>query len=243
MIYETEMGEPIVDIGAAVAAEERTATAPPWVMVNMVASVDGATTVAGGSTDLSDGDDRRLFRALRSLADVVLVGAGTVRAENYRPIRPDPEWLAERRARGQADAPRLVVVSGRLDLDPSARMFGDPERRPTIVTSEGAPPDPIRSLSTMADMILLGSLSGRSIIEALDEPGLILCEGGPGFNATLLGDDLVDEINLTLAPLVVSGESKRVVDGVALPVPATMRLSRLWRGDRSLFLRYTRDRG
>ncbi len=112
----------------------------PWVAVNMVASVDGAVTVEGRSGGLSSPGDKAIFFALRSVADVILVGAGTVRAENYGPPRISPEDQAARQARGQAPVPTIAVVSGRLDLDPGHRLFVDSPTRPVILTTSRVRP-------------------------------------------------------------------------------------------------------
>ena len=97
----------------------------PWVIVDMMSSVDGATAVAGRSGGLGGPGDKAVFRALRAVPDVILVGAATARVERYGPVRLDDEVRARRVARGQSSLPRLALVSGRLDLDPDAAMFTD----------------------------------------------------------------------------------------------------------------------
>lgn len=227
-----------MELDTALLAEER--PGPRWLVTNMVTSIDGATAIEGGSTRLSDDDDRALFHALRSISDVVLVGAGTVRSENYRPIRPVSGVAEQREARGQRPAPLLVIVSGRLSLDPEARVFSEPQYRPMVIGSSLAARDTVEALKSVADVILLESMVGRSITDALPE-GVVLCEGGPSLNACLFTDGVVDEIDWTVSPLVVAGGSKRMVDGPALPDHETFDLARTWRGDRSLFLRYVRS--
>src|SRR3990172_11815904 len=93
----------IDDLVGLVMGSDRAATGRPWVMINMVASIDGATTVQGRSTGLGDEDDLAMFKALRAVPDVILVGAGTVRAEDYGPVRLDNERIERRRALGKAD--------------------------------------------------------------------------------------------------------------------------------------------
>jgi riboflavin biosynthesis pyrimidine reductase len=171
---------------------------------------------------------------------VILVGAGTVRAENYRPIRPDPERAGSRMARGQTSAPRLVIVSGRLDFDTEARVFSDPDHRPTILTSEGADPDRVRSLSVVADVVALAALDGASIVGALTGERLVLCEGGPTLNGALVSAGMVDEINWTVTPMLVSGSPRPMISGGAMSPPVELVLDRTWQGERSMFLRYLR---
>lgn len=222
MIRDIGSKETIEDVDAAVRSEDRAVTGRPWVMLNMVTSVDGATAVEGGSTPLSDDDDRTLFRALRGVADVILVGSATVMAEDYRPDR------------------RLVIVSGRLNLDPDRRVFADSEQPPTVIGSTGAEPDRVRRLEQVAKVILLDDLSGSNVADRLPTGAIVLCEGGPTLNASLFADDVVDEINWTVSPQVVAGRSKRMAAGDALSPPVHFRLDRSWIGDESLFLRYVR---
>ncbi len=221
MIRDLTSAEPIADLDTALLAEDRSSDRP-WVMLNLVTSVDGATAVDGGSTPLSDDDDRALFHALRRISDVILVGSGTVQAEDYHPDS------------------RLAVVSGRLNLDPGTRLFSDPSRRPTVIGSVAADPARVETLREVAEVVLLEDISGSSVVAQFEPGSVVLCEGGPTLNGSLFADDKVDEVNWTVAPLVVSGESKRMVVGEALNPPAEFRLGRAWAGERSLFLRYLR---
>ncbi len=221
MIRALATGEPVGDVNAALRAESR-ASQRAWVMINMVTSIDGATAVAGGSTAMSDQDDRAVFNALRTMSDVILVGSGTVSAENYRP-----------------DA-RLAIVSGRLSLAPGMRVFSDPDRRPTVIGSTDADPDRANRLEAVADVILLDDMSGSSLVEQFPTSSIVLCEGGPTLNSTLFEADVVDEVNWTVAPFVVGGESKRMTAGQSLSPPGKYRIDRTWLGDESLFLRYLR---
>ena len=106
----------------------------PWIAVNMVASIDGAIEIEGRSGALGSPADRAMFHALREMPDVIPVGAGTVRAENYGPVQLDEAAQARRVARGQQPLPRLVVVSGRARPDPTARLFTEAKQRPTALT-------------------------------------------------------------------------------------------------------------
>jgi len=221
--------------------EARTHPDRPWVLLNMISSVDGATNLDGKSTALGDDDDLAVFKALRAVPDVILVGAGTVRAENYGPVRLDPERIARRRALGLEDVPRLAVVTGRASLDPEARVFSDPDRRPLVITSTSADADRVAALSEVAEVVQLDVLDAASIIAALGGSKVVLCEGGPSLNGQLAAAGLIDEVNLTVAPVVVSGESARIIHGDGLEPPLDMTLDRILMGDRVLFLRYLRS--
>jgi riboflavin biosynthesis pyrimidine reductase len=238
MLRQLDTGEPVTDLMGLVVGEDRPAGDQPWMMFNMVTSIDGATTVSGGSTGLSDDDDRSLFHALRAVPDYILVGAGTARAENYRPVSVSESALAARSALGKNRIPRLVIVTGRLSLEPDARMFGDPSNPVLILGLSGADGAKVEALQAVAEVRLLDSLDGASIIEQLE--GVILCEGGPQLNGEVAGSGLVQEVNWTVSPMIVSGESKRMVAGPAVEVPVEMRLARALQGDRSIFLRYVR---
>lgn len=210
-------------------------------MFNMVSSVDGATAVKGGSSALNDPDDKHLFHVLRTVADVILVGAGTVRAENYRPVSLDEERRAFRQARDRAAAPLLAIVSGRFDLDPEARVFSDPEYRPMVITSTEASPGKMALIGDAAEVVILPEITPEMIVGHLGAASIILCEGGPTLNGQFAASGLVDEMNLTIAPAVVAGSSHRVAFGEPLDPPMDMRLDRVLRGDHSLFLRYLRN--
>ncbi|HSO49217.1 MAG TPA: dihydrofolate reductase family protein [Acidimicrobiia bacterium] len=215
----------------------------PWVLLNMVASIDGATTVEGRSSGLGDDDDLAMFKALRAVPDVILVGAGTARAEDYGPVRLDGERVERRRALGMAELPRLAVVTGRLDLDPKARLFSRPETPPLILTGPAADPGRRRALDAVAEVVVLEDLSVEAVIGHLSPAKVVLCEGGPGLNAQLAAARLIDEVNLTLAPIMVGGVSKRIIEGVPTDPVLEMVLDRLLSGERSLFFRYLKQDG
>ncbi len=239
MLRHLDTGDP-VDLLGMLFSEERKASRRPWVMLNMVESVDGATAVGGGASELNDPDDRRLFLALRAVADVVLVGAQTVRSENLGPVRMTDEMMRYRQEVGRPGEPALVILSRSLNIESGHKVFSDQTRRPTILTGADADPERVRTLRQVAEVVQVDSLDGRGIIEALSSAAVVLCEGGPTINSQLVGAGLVDEVNLTIAPMLAMGESKRIASGPPMEPPAPMRLARALAGDRSLFLRYVR---
>jgi riboflavin-specific deaminase-like protein len=221
-------------------AESREGDGRPWVMVNFVTSIDGATTVGGRSSALGDDDDLAMFKAIRSLPDVILVGAGTVRAEDYRPVILDERRRAVRRERGQAEDPILAIVSGSLGVDPEARIFGDPDHKPLILTSTTANPGRLVNIGDMAEVAFLIELTPATILDQLGAANVVLVEGGPTLTGQFVAAGLVDEMCLTISPVLVGGDSKRVAVGAEANPPLGMRLARAHRGERSLFLRYLR---
>ena len=240
MLRTLEPASDPVDVLQMLFSEKREREGRPWVMFNMVESVDGATAVKGGASALNDEDDRFLFLAMRVVADVVLVGAQTIRSENYGPIHFDEERKRLRRDAGLSEEQRLVVLTRSLGIDPTARIFSDPARRPTIITGREVDQDRLDALSKVADVAQIDNLDGGGIVEKLRDAKVILCEGGPTVNSQLIAAGMVDEINVTLSPMVALGESQRIAHGEPFESPIEMRLDRALQGDRSLFLRYVR---
>lgn len=209
----------------------READGRPWIMSNFVTTIDGAAVVDGGSTAINDDDDKAMFLAMRAMADFIVVGAGTVRAEDYGPTRA---------YHGQK-APYLVVVSGSLSLDPDAKVFSDPDCRVTILTGDEPDQTKYENLSEVADVIKLHDLSAKGIAHYLRMTGTVLIEGGPSLFGQFVAAGLVDEMAWTVAPLAAAGDSPRMAHGPPASPPVEMKLDRTLHGDRSLFLRYVRS--
>lgn len=213
----------------------------------MVVSADGATSLDGRSGQLGGESDRAMFQALRAQADVILVGGGTVRAERYRPPRAYQEAQDQRRSRSQQPRPRLLVVTGSLDLDPSLPLFDDPDNRPLVATTGTALADDQSGVAERAEIIVAGesSVDLADAMAAVHKLGLgrVLCEGGPGLNGQMIAAGLIDEWNLTIAPLLVGGDSDKAAMG-PLPggPPADLALDRVWLADHTLFCRWIRRR-
>jgi len=226
-------------VEANVAAEARpTLRVRPWVLVNMVASVDGASAGPDAkSGTLSGSADRRVFHALRAVADVVVAGAGTVRAENYGAPR------------GPGRVPRLAVVSASLDLDPAARFFQEPALPSLVLTTTdslekgNASPE----LAAVAEVHAVGTHSvdwhqALHLLRETYDTKTLLVEGGPSLNSRLVADDLVDEFRLTISPLVAGGTARRVVADAPTSATLPFALDSVAEEDGFLFLRYLRDR-
>ncbi|MQA79539.1 MAG: pyrimidine reductase family protein [Streptosporangiales bacterium] len=216
----------------------------PWLRVNMIASADGAAVVDGGSRALGSDADRQLLGLLRGLADVVVVGAGTVRAEGYGPLRPRQARRDARIEAGLAPVPRLAVVTHTLDLDLTAPVFTEPEVTTLVVTCEAADPDRLRAAGEVAEVVLAGGdrVDLGAALDALVGHGLprMLCEGGPGLLGGLAAADRVDDLCLTVAPVLAGGDASRIARGPDLVPRARMRLAHALEDDSYLYLRYTR---
>lgn len=209
----------------------------------MVASIDGATQVDGRSGGLGGPADRQMFLALRSIPDVILVAAGTVRAEQYGPPRPTAAVREGRIGRGQSGAPRIAIVSGSLDLDLGTALFTEAEAPPLVITGAGADEDRLAAVRRMADVVTAGA-GGRvdlaAALGALRDRGVqvVLAEGGPSLNGQLLAAGVVDELNLSISPVLTGHAGKGLTSGPPPSHPAEMALSHALTADGFLFLRY-----
>ena len=216
-----------VDLELAYAPEPQPADRP-FVRVNMISSVDGAIAVGGRSGALGGPADRRLFTVLRALADVILVGAGTMRAEHYGPARP---------VEGHASVPPIAVVTKSCELDWNSAFFTDAVARPIVVTTENA----ARSVPAGVDVIGCGKVD-VDLARALKELGArgaqhVLVEGGPSLNGQLAAGGLIDELCLTISPRIVGGDGPRLVAAPEFSAALNLRTSHLLEEDGFYFLR------
>jgi riboflavin biosynthesis pyrimidine reductase len=187
------------------------APSTPWLRASMVSTLDGAVTgESGRSGSISNDADRRVFDVLRDMADVVVVGAGTARIEGYRPT----------------DRPIVVVSrSGRVP----EKLRGVGSGRVLLATCQHAPElaEARRELPS-GDLLVLGShrVDLRALRYRLEERGFenLLCEGGPHLLRDLLDQGVVDELDATVVPQLVSGLHPRVTDGPPIDVPLELRV-------------------
>jgi riboflavin biosynthesis pyrimidine reductase len=216
--------------------------------VNFVTSVDGAVEVGGFSAGLfsaglSRDADMAVFGLLRMLCDALVVGAGTLRHEGYRPVRLSAERRAWRRDQGLAEYPTLVVVSSALDLVPSNPALAEAPVRPIVLTHGSAPPDRRAALEPVAEVLALGErrVDLAAAAGRLAELGLrqLLSEGGPHLFGALAAADLVDEVCLTVSPLLAGPGADRIIAGDAASLQR-MSLHHVLMEDDTLLLRYTR---
>ncbi len=213
------------------------------VRVNFVSSLDGAATLGGRSGGLGNPADQRTMTVLRALADVIVVGAGTVRAEGYGGMKLPASHRQWRGERGLSGQPPLAVVSASLSLAPTHPFFAEAVVRPLVLTHEAAPAEQRRALSAVADVINCGSdsVDPAQLVSELAERGMpqILCEGGPHLFAELIAADRVDEMCLSLSPTLVGGDTGRIARGSA-ETPRHLRLLHALPADDLLLLRYAR---
>lgn len=217
----------------------------PWIRANFVSSIDGAVTADGVSAGLGTAADKRVFTILRELADAVLVGAGTVRAENYGGAKLGPQARAHRTSKGMSANPVIVVVTASADIDPRSRIFTDTAVVPVVITSSSAPQEARRAISaTGADLVEVSgdTVSTESIVAALDTRGLhrVLCEGGPGLFGQLIADDAVDDLCLTTSPILMAGDAGRISRSASASIRAMTRAHVLADEDGTLLTRWVK---
>jgi riboflavin biosynthesis pyrimidine reductase len=214
----------------------------PSVRLNMIVSVDGGTSWGGVSGGLGGPADKALFGVLRSLTDVVLVASGTMRAEHYGPAVLPEEAQTARRTRGQTGVPAIAVVSADSQFDFDAPFFTDAVERPVILTVGSAAAEDRARAAQVADVLIVGD-DLVDLTAALDELGkrgarTVLAEGGPTLNGELARAGLLDELCVTLAPLLASGDAKRIIAGSTLDQLEALRIRSICEQDGYLFLRY-----
>ncbi|GAA2729431.1 pyrimidine reductase family protein [Streptomyces nogalater] len=237
----------LAELAAAYAYPDPAPGAPrPWLRANMVSSLDGAAHHDGHSKPLSSAADMRIFGTLRALADVVLVGAETVRQEGYRPARVRAEFAGARAAAGQAPVPAIAIVSASLDLDFTLPLFTSPPVPTLVLTGAAAAPDRVAAAEKAGARVLVaGEGAGVEPARAVEVlAGLghtrLLTEGGPRLLGQLIAAEVLDELCLTVSPTLTAGDAQRIAGGPAVAVPHRFDLVSLLEEDGFLFGRYRR---
>jgi riboflavin-specific deaminase-like protein len=225
------------DLGGHLDLAARAPATRPYVVLNMVSTIDGKAVVEGKTRGLGGEHDRALFHRLRTQADAIMVGAGTARIERYGKAVKSPELRALREREGLDPDPAMVIVSGSLNLPADLPVLQEPGAKVLIATGaehelEGVAAD-VEYVRAGDDLALLAGL--------LRERGIrsVLCEGGPTLNSYLLSANLVDELFLCRSPQLVGGAATHtIVDGRALPEPRQAELLWLAEGGKDLFERW-----
>lgn len=219
----------------------------PWLRANMVSTLDGAAQHDGRSQAISGATDMRIFGVLRALADVVLVGAETVRQEGYRPARAREAFAERREAAGQGPAPAIAIVTASLDLDFSLPLFASPEVPTLVLTGAGAAPDRVATAEKAgARVVIAGDGMGvdpARAVRALGDLGMtrLLTEGGPRLLGQLVAAGVLDELCLTVSPMLTAGDAQRIAGGPSIAVPARFELTSLLEEAGFLYSRYRRS--
>ncbi|HZY06957.1 MAG TPA: dihydrofolate reductase family protein [Ilumatobacteraceae bacterium] len=191
----------------------------PWLGVCMVASIDGSTVIDSNSRALSSKTDQEVLLTLRDLADVLLVGAATVRIEGYGPPRKA----------GQ----RVGVVSRTGNVDVTSTLFTSGAG--FLIIPEDAPPTSVDAVRAGVGEVDFAGALGQLTAD------FVQAEGGAQLNGALSTADVIDEINLTISPQLAGGDGPRVTSG-SVQMSRRMRLAHVLEDDGFLFTRYVRAR-
>jgi riboflavin biosynthesis pyrimidine reductase len=216
-----------------------------WLRAVMVTALDGATVGSDGrSRSISSGGDQQVFSAVRRFADVVLIGANTFRAERYRPMKAQPADASIRAGLGLAPAPVVAILSGSLDLPWEEPIFAESAIRPMVVTTEAADPERLSTAGRHADLLVLpgSDLDLAALLDRFEQRGLrrMVCEGGARLLSTIARLDLLDEVDLSIAPLMACGG--QVTTGSPVVLPPRFELAQVVAdADGFLFTRYVRS--
>jgi riboflavin biosynthesis pyrimidine reductase len=216
-----------------------------WVMAHVVGGLDGSAAIRGRVGELSTAPDAKLFTLMRALADVVLVGAETVRAEGYGAVRLPRERVEAREAAGRPGTPPLAVVTRSLELDWSAKAFTDapPWSRTLVITCAAADPGRLDRARAVADLVIAGDdqVDPELALQRLSELGhrVVLCEGGPTWLGEIVAGGLLDELCLTVSPLMGGDPLPVSISPAGAPL-THFALRHVLRDGDTLFLRYER---
>jgi riboflavin biosynthesis pyrimidine reductase len=232
------------DLVAGLGLEEALAAGAsprPRVVADMIASLDGRASVDGRSVALGHPADRALLRELRAGVDAILVGTGTLRAERYANLL-DPEQRAARVAAGRSAHPVVATVSRALDLPLDIPLFGEAGIE-ILAYTESVAAAPASSAGGAALEIVRrdpGTLTLPEVLRDLGARGVrsVLCEGGPTLLRELIAQGGLDDLLLTLSPLVVGGGAASIVEGAVLAAPARWALVEAHRAGDHVFLHY-----
>ena len=211
----------------------------PRVGVNYAVTADGAVSLEDGkSGGIGDDGDLAVFKALRDRVDAVLAGTSTVAVEGYHRIIRDPERQSQRVARGLAPNPLAVLISRSGVLPLEAPMLGDPEQEVLAFVPRGTAP----STATNVEQVELDAVTPEAVLEELGRRGVssVLCEGGPKLVAALVAADVVDDLFVTIAPILAGGGAMGISNGPPLAAATPLVLSHLAERNGSLFVRWTR---
>jgi riboflavin-specific deaminase-like protein len=219
---------------------ERAPAARPYTIANMVATADGRATLDGRTEGISSETDRDLFHALRTQVDAVMVGTGTIALERYGPLARRAEVRRRRAELGLPEAPLAVTASRTLELPADAPLLADPGSRIVVLTNSDREP-PACAAELVVERLPgpeLDLTAGVERLRTVHGVRAMLHEGGPTLLAAMLAAGLVDELFLTVSPLLVGGGEPSVVEGTAFERPRGMQLQSVLSHESYLYLRY-----
>jgi riboflavin-specific deaminase-like protein len=211
----------------------------PFVATNFAVTVDGRATIGGVSGPIGSDADTEMLSRLRTRFDAVMIGAGTMRAENYGRLASKQETHERREQIGLPPEPLMVIVSGRLDLPWDAPLFTAGGGQVLVFTSsEAEPPETATDLRVVRHEDAVDLAAALQHLRAERGIRALLCEGGPHVHSQLWAGGLVDELFLTTAPRLTGADAPRILEGETLPAITDLELAWLLEHDGELFARY-----
>jgi riboflavin-specific deaminase-like protein len=212
----------------------------PYVVANMISSADGRATLDGHTQGISSDTDRILFHALRAQVDAVMVGTGTIAIERYGPLARRPEVRERRAALGLPETPLCVTASRSMELPVDTPLFQDPDSRVVVLTNSDRDPPPCRCRLTVERLpgVELDLVAGAALLRERYGVRAMLMEGGPTLLAAMLDAGLVDELFLSISPLLVGGDEPSLLEGTALERSVPLGLISLLEEESFLYVRY-----
>ncbi|HEY3729306.1 MAG TPA: dihydrofolate reductase family protein [Solirubrobacteraceae bacterium] len=214
----------------------------PYVVCNFVSSADGKATAAGRTAGLGGEADRAVFHLLRTQADAILAGTGTLRVERYGVLVRSEAMIRIRRDEGRPAQPLAVIISRSGQVPFEIPLFADPSSRVVLYAPPGTPVPACAAEVTVHELAAGDGALAGALQSLRQEHGVrsLLCEGGPVIFNAMLAEDVVDELFLTLAPTLVGGAELGITAGPALLRPVPLRLEWALELAGQLFLRYVR---
>ena len=212
----------------------------PYMVANMISTADGRATLGGRTEAISSETDRNLFHALRAQVDAVMVGTGTIAIERYGPLARRPEVRERRLALGLPESPVCVTASRSMELPVDAPLFQDPDSHVIVLTNSDREPPPCRCRLTVERLPgdELDLTAATKVLRERHGVRALLHEGGPTLLAAMLAVGVVDELFLSLSPMLVGGGEPSVVEGTALEEPLRLGLVSVLEAGSFLYLRY-----
>jgi riboflavin biosynthesis pyrimidine reductase len=225
---------------ASLGLRERAPRDRPYAVANMISSADGRATLGGRTEGISSDTDRVLFHSLRAQVDAVMVGTATIALEGYGPLARRPEVRRQRAALGLSEAPVCVTATRSMELPVEAPLFQDPDTEVIVLTNSDVepPPCPCRLTVERIPGEDLDLAAGVGVLRARHGIQAVLLEGGPTLLAAMLEPGLVDELFLSISPLLVAGDEPSLLEGMSFPQPLPLELVSLLEENAFLYLRY-----
>ena len=219
-----------------------------WIRGNMISSLDGSSTKDGRSGGLANINDRAIFSIIRQSADIIIVGASTVLIEEYSNVCLSINQQNERKKYGQSNIPQIAVITTSSKLKKSDKFFSlNKKQVPFVFTSANNFINTQKRLNMSAEVVNVSSKNPEkidffTIVKFLAERKFfrILIEGGPFILGKLMEKNILNELCLTISPILIGGKSKRIAISTKQLEVRMQPLSLLMDNEGYFYIRYIR---